>query len=157
MSAENYKPIQRAIPEAVLVGQARMSYLFWDVYDIALFAPESQWNAEQPFALTLTYLRKLKGRDIAQRSVDEMEKRGFQDQQKLTMWLRQMEELFPDVQDQTVLIGIADKQKHSHFFLHDTYLGSVNDPMFTAEFFGIWLRSDTSEPDLRRKLLGNTK
>jgi len=156
MSAENYKPIERAIPNAKLVGEARMRYLFWNVYDVALFAPNGVWDKQKPFALTLTYLRSLDGKDIAKRSIEEMQKQGFTDQQKLDKWLGQMEELFPDVKDQTVLIGIADKQQHSHFFQHDTYLGSVDDPAFTAEFFGIWLHPGTSEPALRRQLLGNT-
>lgn len=156
MSAEQFKPIQRAIPNAELVGEARMSYLFWDIYDAALFAPNGKWTEDTPYALTLTYLRDLKGKDIAKRSIEEMQKQGFIDQQKLDNWLILMEELFPDVNDQTVLIGIADKQNHSHFFLHDTYLGSVDDPAFTAEFFGIWLHPGTSEPELRRQLLGTT-
>lgn len=156
MSAEHYKSIERAIPDARLVGKARMSYMFWDIYDVALYAPQGVWNKQQPYALTLTYLRELEGKAIARRSVEEIRKRGFTDQQKLDKWLQQMEDLFPDVKDQTVLIGIADKQQHSHFFQHDTWLGSVDDPSFTAEFFGIWLHPGTSEPALRRQLLGNT-
>lgn len=155
MAADPHKSILNAVPNAQLVGQARMSYLFWDVYDVALFAPNGKWAENQPYALTLTYLRELKGEDIAKRGIEEMQKQGFTDQQKLNDWLQQMERLFPDVRDQTVLIGIADEQQHSHFFHRDTYLGAVEDIEFTQQFFGIWLHPNTSEPKLRRQLLGN--
>ena len=57
--ADSYESTEY-VPEAQLVGEARMTYLFWKVYDARLYAPEGKWQPTQPFALELKYLRKLK-------------------------------------------------------------------------------------------------
>ncbi|HDZ34840.1 MAG TPA: hypothetical protein ENH67_18590, partial [Pseudoalteromonas sp.] len=42
------------------VGEARMEYLFWDVYDAVLFTPSGNYSAgTHPIKFKLTYLRCL--------------------------------------------------------------------------------------------------
>ena len=53
--------VTSAIPGAAKVGEARYSYLFWDVYDARLFAPQGKWQPQESFALALTYLRDFDG------------------------------------------------------------------------------------------------
>ena len=151
---EAFDIISRHVPNAAKVGEARMTYLFWDVYDAELFAPNGQWSAEVPFALSLTYLRSLDGEAIAERSIEEMQKQGFNDKTKLTQWLDTMRELFPNVQDQHNLIGIQTHNGHASFYHNQTYLGTIADAEFSKQFFAIWLNEKSSEPKLRKQLLG---
>jgi hypothetical protein len=136
------------------VGEARMTYLFWDVYDATLYAPQGQWRSDMPFALQLSYLRKLHGEAIAERSIDEIRKQGFEDDTKLSQWYQSMRELFPDVTKGQSLTGIADQSRKTHFYLDDQLIGSIDDPLFTQYFFDIWLSEQTSQPKMRKQLLG---
>lgn len=145
--------VTKSVPEAHLAGQARYTYLFWDVYDARLYAPQGQWQADQPFALALTYLRGFDGEDIAERSVKEMKAQGLQDQSLLKQWRQQMTLLFPDVVEQDTITGVRTASGATHFYLNDKLLGQVDDPAFGEWFFNIWLGPNTSEPAFREKLL----
>ncbi|RXE96726.1 chalcone isomerase family protein [Pseudoalteromonas sp. PS5] len=137
------------------VGQtSRMTYLFWDVYDASLFATQGNFSATQPFALKLQYLRSLNGEDIAKRSLEEMQKQGFNDAELGDQWLTIMNNIFPDVKDETVLLGIKTAQDHTLFYHNDELIGEVKDPAFTTWFFNIWLGEKTTEPQMRNELLG---
>ncbi len=145
--------ISHYVPNAKVVGKARYTYLFWDIYDATLYAPEGSWQASQPFALELIYLRDFDGKDIAKRSVAEMRKQGLKDSQQLQEWETLMASIFPDVKPQTRLTGIADNSGSTHFYAGDEAIGEINDPEFTRWFFNIWLGSASSETKIRDQLL----
>lgn len=142
------------IPRAETVGSGRLTYLFWDVYDAALHAPAGRWQPDRPFALTLTYLRHFDGEDIAERSIRELRGLGWRDPYKLTAWDNRMRQIFPDVQPGTSLTGIYLPDGNTLFYMNGQPIGGVGDPEFGRAFFAIWLDKNTSEPGLRRKLLG---
>jgi hypothetical protein len=148
------KPVLQHVPDAQKVGAGRLSFLFWNVYDATLYAPEKRYDAVQPYALKLAYLLELKGADIAERSVEEMRKQGFKDESKLSEWQKAMEKLFPDVKEGSVLTGIRDAKGDALFYLDEVFIGSIKDKAFTERFFAIWLDKNTSEPALRKQLLG---
>ena len=148
---------QRYLPSAELVGKARMEYLFWDVYDAELYAPEGVWRENQPFALSLRYLLELDGEAIASRSVSEIREQGFDDEATLDRWYELMRATFPDVDKNTRITGIMDQKKHTRFFKNGDLIGEVREPLFGKWFFNIWLSEKTSEPELRDRLLGANK
>ena len=135
------------------VGEARFSFLFWDVYDAALYTAKASEDLTPPFALELTYLRDLDGDAIAERSIEEMRKQGADDDDKLNRWERQMKAMFPDVSEEQIITGIADNNSISHFYFNAEKIGVIDDPEFTQRFFDIWLGKNTSEPKFRAKLL----
>lgn len=146
--------IDAYVPNAGEVGEGRLSYLIWDVYDARLFAPKASWKTAGPYALSLTYLMTLEGTAIADRSIEEMRKQGFRDEVALASWHTQMRRIFPDVEKGTTLTGIHTAQGESFFFKNGTFIASIKDPEFGKHFFGIWLSERTSEPQLRQSLLG---
>jgi hypothetical protein len=146
--------VDNYVENAQLVGEGRLSYMFWDVYDASLIAPNGIWQRDKPFALKLHYLRKIDGKKIAERSVDEMRGLGITDEVKLATWHSQMRKIFPDVDDGTYLIGIRDQDGNAIFYSNDQQIGRINDVEFTNAFFDIWLNDKTTSPKLRRKLLG---
>jgi hypothetical protein len=152
--AHSATQINDQIPNAKIVGQGRLTYMLWDVYDAALYAPDGAWDEAKPFALRLSYLRHLKGKKIADRSIEEIRKQGFTDEIKLAAWHAQMKKIFPDVENGVSLTGVRTKAGETIFFKDDLEVGRINDPAFTTAFFNIWLSDKTSEPNLRRKLLG---
>ncbi len=146
--------ISRDVPKAQKVGEGRLSFLFWNVYDATLYAPGGTFSPQRPFALRLNYLITLRGADIADRSIEEMKKQGAGDEAQLAVWRQQMAAIFPDVDRGVALTGVRNAKGHTYFYRNDTPIGSIKDPKFTARFFGIWLDATTSEPGLREQLLG---
>jgi len=145
---------ERELEGMSLVGEARLSVMFWDIYDAQLYAPSGDWSRGEPFALSLTYLRDLKGRRIAERSIREMREQGFSDEAALRRWRDRLAAIIPDVRERDEVVGVADTQGHTRFYLDGQLLGEIDDPAFTRAFFDIWLGEDTSEPQLRAQLLG---
>jgi hypothetical protein len=139
-----------------LVGEARMQALFWKVYDARLYAPGGMWSEKPPFALSLTYLRDLQGDKIAERSIQEIRKQGFTDELTLARWFEELMRIIPDVSDQNEIVGLADDNAHTQFYLDGELIGEIRDPDFTRAFFSIWLGEETSEPEFRNKLLGES-
>ncbi|MDT0583192.1 chalcone isomerase family protein [Brumicola blandensis] len=162
-SAENTSPLnlnqiaERYIPEAEAVGEARLKIMFWKIYDAKLVASKGQWQANSPFALSLTYLRDFDGEDIASRSVDEMRDIGYEDEVELAKWYEQMRSVFPNVKEGENITGVLDTKKHTHFYYQGKLIGSIDDISFGQSFFDIWLHKNTSEPEMRKQLLGMTK
>lgn len=149
----NESVINQYIENPKEVGSVKFEYIFWDVYFATLYAPEGAFDADQPYALSLKYLRDFDGASIAERSVKEMKQQGFNDKQKLTEWEAVMVEIFPDVKKGQTITGISNAEGEALFYLDEQLLGTVPDPDFTSKFFDIWLSDKTSEPKLRQKLL----
>ncbi|CAM4129244.1 chalcone isomerase family protein [Pseudoalteromonas byunsanensis] len=145
---------QQLIPGARAVGDSpTLTYLFWDIYQATLYAPNGQFDSSRPFILKLHYLRDLEGKEIAKRSIEEIKKQGFKNEAKLSNWLNEMREIFPDVTNGTELYGQRTEQGSSLFFNGNTLIGQIDDPLFTKYFFAIWLSENTSEPAMRKALL----
>lgn len=146
--------ISTSVPSASVVGRGILSYAFWDVYEATLYAPKGQWNPAKPFALSIEYYHEIDGKDIADRSVQEMRRQGFSDEIKLAAWNAQMKAIFPNVKDGTVLSAVYLPGKQTTFYSESRTIGTIKGDDFGRLFFGIWLNEKTSEPELRRALLG---
>lgn len=144
------------IPNAEVVGEGRMKYMFWSVFDASLYAPDGVWSEDAPFALSLSYLRELEGEAIVQASIDEIRAQGITDQAVLDRWSAEMAEIFPDVDERTTITGVVDQEGHANFFRNGEPIGTIADPEFSRSFFNIWLGEDSSQPELRTQLLGST-
>lgn len=146
--------VQASVPGATVVGSGVLFYAFWDIYEATLFAPGGVWDANQPHALSIEYFRALDGKAIADRSVQEIRQQGFTDEVTLAAWHAQMKAIFPDVKKGTVLTAVYIPDAHTTFYKGAETIGVIKDDAFGKAFFGIWLAEKTSEPKLRRALLG---
>lgn len=138
-------------------SRGRMRFLGMRIYEISLWSPEpvaaERW-ATQPLALSLRYARSLKGRLIAERSLEEKRRQGEISAAQAERWLAAMTAAFPDVGDGDRLTGLHEPGQGASFWFNGASRGRVADPLFSERFFGIWLSPQTSEPGLRGKLLG---
>lgn len=136
------------------VGEARMEYLFWDVYDATLFTPSGSYTlGENPIRFKLTYLRDFDAKDIVKATKEQWQHLGkaalsekYTDR-LLTMW--------PNIKEGESLTLATNDQGHSIFYHNDNQVGEINDTQFATHFLAIWLSIETSEPALRKQLLGN--
>ncbi len=141
------------VPAAKKVGSGRMVYFLMPIFDATLYAPYGHYSPDKPFALSLTYLRSLNGSDIAHSGVDEMRSQGVDDA-TLAAWGKQMVAIFPDVTAGACITGVRDANGAAAFYQSGKVLGRVDDPAFASHFFAIWLGDKTSQPALRKQLLG---
>ena len=141
---------------AVWAGNARLRFWAFDVYDAQMWVnPDfraSQY-AQHGLALSLTYLRALRGKAIAERSLTEMLRQGTVATAQQEVWLGQMLATFVDVSVGDRLTGIHQPDWGARFWLNARPLPAVMDPVFSRRFFGIWLSELTSEPQMRKALL----
>lgn len=154
----------RILPGATPVGSGALRFLGMPVYHATLWAAAG-WQPGQlgrePLVLELHYQRRLRGHDIAQRSVLEMRRGGPLDRADETRWLQAMQGLFPDVEPGDRIAGLWEPARGARFVLARAggevrELGALAEPRFAERFFAIWLAPTTSQPQLRAALLGLT-
>jgi hypothetical protein len=145
-------------PAVQLQGEGRLRFLGLLVYGARLWAPAPTLTADdwpqRDFALELTYARALVGRQIAERSLQEMRRTGPLPDDEGERWLEAMTALFPDVREGDRITGVHRPEQEARFFVNGRPRGAVRDGGFARRFFGIWLAPQTSQPQLRSALLG---
>lgn len=144
----------KAVPAASLVGEGKMTFLGFGIFEAELYAPNGQYSPNKPFALKLTYLRNFKGAAIAEETAKQMRRQGMKDGPALQNWVARMTRIFPDVAKGQSLTGVRDTAGNTVFYSGSKAIGSIKDPEFTRRFFAIWLGNNTQNPDLRNKLVG---
>jgi hypothetical protein len=140
------------------VGESRLAWLIWDIYDAVLYSPTGTYAPHPPYVLELTYLRALDGAQVAAKTRQELKRLGVNDDAKLTQWQTQLTAWFQGIKPGTRLAAIRQTHAATTFVRDDRILlGTITDPLFTKAFFEIWLGERSLRPDLRRQLLGQTK
>lgn len=152
-ASANTGPASQYIPNAQKVGEARYKVLFWKVFDAALYAPEGQFDKNEPFVLSLSYLRKIRGEQIVDQSISEIKQQGKATTEQLAQWREALLKIIPDVDTSSTITGVRTAQGAAAFFLNGSPIGTVEDPAFTPLFFDIWLGEETSNQKFRNTLL----
>jgi hypothetical protein len=143
------------LPGAQWSGSARLRFFGFDVYDAHLWvAPgfKPAQFAQHALALELSYLRALSGRDIAERSLKEMKRAGDLPATQSQRWLAALQDAIPDVKAGDRITGLHSPSAGARFWHNGQPRPAVRDPEFSRLFFGIWLSSVTSEPQMRNGL-----
>lgn len=156
--ASNVEPTaSAALSGKQTVGSSLFRYWGFDVYQATLHAPagfDARRFEQQRFGLALQYRRAFKGSDIAQRSIDEMQAIAPLTPQQASDWTAAMQRAFPDVKAGDELLGVHVPGSGARFYFNGQLRATVDDPAFSARFFGIWLSPSTSAPALRTALIG---
>ena len=141
-----------------LVGQHLFKFFGLEIYHISLWS-SSEWNPDQwnqqSFALSLVYSRNLSGEEIAKRSIAEIKRQVDLSDAAEQQWLNQLRALIPSVKPGDRLTGVYQPSAGLVFWLDSKKLGEIKDPTLSEAFMGIWLSTKTSEPKMRKKLLGS--
>ena len=158
----NASTYSKAIESYELHGKATYRFFLIDVYVATLMKDpvkymnvdlSSNWENKKNILLQLDYKISAKGKDIADRSMDEMKKQSELTNKDASSWLSQMTDLFPDVKPGDSITGIYNQLGHTEFYFNQTYLGSITSDAFSRHFFRIWLSDDSSSPKFTKKLL----
>ena len=151
------REVAAGLPDARLLGSGELRFFGLPIYDARLWVGpvfDAAAPAAFPLALELDYRRALDGGRIAERSLVEMQRVGGFSAALGGQWLAAMRSLFPDVQRGDRLTGLYRPGQGLAFFFHARPIGELADADFARRFIGIWLAPETSQPRLRRQLLG---
>jgi hypothetical protein len=145
------------VPNLEARGSGELTFMMLPVYSAYFYCTEPArcgWSPEQLFALQLVYHRSLVGAKIAERSIEEIAKLGYGTPDQRARWAALMKQFFVDVVAGDHITGLNLPQLGVRFYYNGKPLGEIRDQEFARAFFGIWLDPRTSEPGLRKKLLG---
>ena len=157
---------QRVPPEVAaelgsprLLGRGRLRVMGFHVYDARLWSTQplagSDWHS-RTLALEIEYARRLGGRAIAERSLEEMRRQREIPREQASRWLDSLVATLPDVAEGDRITGVQRPGEGARFFANGTLRGEVRDAEFPRLFFGIWLSDQSSQPALRAALLGGS-
>ncbi|MCE9679487.1 chalcone isomerase family protein [Shewanella sp. AS1] len=137
------------------IGEGEMTYLFWTLYQAELFAQSVPYQSElaQDKALRIRYYRAIDKGDLIQATADQWQHLGYSDT-NIKDWLLPLSQIWPDVEAGDELMLFVTQDGQSHFYFGEQPIGVIPDPRFGEAFLSIWLSKNTSEPRLRKQLLG---
>ncbi len=140
-----------------LIGSGNLSFFGINLYKASLFSSpnfDHKYPFKVNFALEIKYFKNFRKEKIANISKKEMNKLNLYKEQDLKIWHEWMIVEFPDISTSDVLTGVFSPTFGLKLFHNNSLIAINNDIEFAKAFFSIWLHKDTSEPALRRKLLG---
>ncbi|WP_374538713.1 chalcone isomerase family protein [Chitinimonas taiwanensis] len=144
------------LPGAQAVGAGEMRWFGLKLYDAQLFSSAKPLDPRRPYALVLTYARQFQAKRIVAASLEQMEKLGAPKAQ-FPRWAEYMQRGFVDVQAGERITGVHLPGQGARFYAGERLTAAIDDPEFAQWFFAIWLDAKTSEPGLRRQLLGEAQ
>ena len=148
-SAQGLEPY---LSGAKLLGQGRMTYWGFDLYDAKLFVTDNK--SQSGFALKIDYLKSFKGDALRDQTVKEMIQLGVPEARR-RQWADALKEIFPNISSGHSLTAIYRPNLGTLFLHNGQYIGEVSGEEFSQAFFGIWLDPRTTAPHLRRQLLSD--
>lgn len=143
-----------AVAGASEAGGGALRYFGLLVYDAKLWTAGSRFDADAPFALGIRYALNIKGFKLAEESVSQWRRMRYGFDDKYAAWEAEMRRIFPDVKPGDELVGVHLPGKGAQFYFNGKAAGEVPDRAFARAFFAIWLDERTTEPGLRRALIG---
>lgn len=136
------------------VGEAKLEFLFWDIYHSELYSSTGNFNQQAyPLALKIRYLRNIDARDLVEKTEEEWQKLGYSEEQ-MGPWLAQISDIWPDIVKGDELLLVVEEDKSSRFYHNQALIGNMPDSSFGPSFLAIWLDENCSFPKLRDKLVG---
>jgi hypothetical protein len=146
----NRSLVVKNISQVESLGQGRMTYWGFTLYDAKLFASKEPKGG---IALNIQYLRKFEANALVEQTLDELKNLGVSDTQRAE-WTDPLAKAFKTVQEGDSITAIKKPQGGTQFFYNGQFVSEISGEPFSQAFFGIWLHPKTSAPHLRKVLLG---
>lgn len=138
-----------------LVGKAKFSFLFWDIYQSQLQTSTGDFpvDAEKDSVLyEIQYLVDITQENLLESTVEQWQHVGIS-ANVYQKYITELSAIWPDISEGDTL-ALFVQADHSRFYFNGEYIGKIVESAFAADFLAIWLSEKTSEPKLRQQLLG---
>ena len=134
-------------------GAGSFSKMLLHVYDAALWTDAKTWSADTTYALEIRYAMNFSTSSLVDRSISEMERSGKMSADEKSLYYKDLAARFHDVKSGDIITALYVPKKGGYFYYNGKPQGTVMDAARMQRFLGIWLGAQTSEPELRAKLL----
>lgn len=145
------------ISQVKSVGSAKFSMLFWDIYQSTLYTATGRYEQgiiNQPMLFQIKYLRDIRADDLIEKTAEQWRHIGVLEN-KFSPFIPQLKAIWPNI-NQGDSLSLYVKDGVSYFYCNEKPIGQINDENFGPMFLDIWLSSKTSQPKLRKQLIGET-
>lgn len=138
----------------VQVGNATFTFLFWDIYNSRLFTKTGKYddNSGQDLLFKINYLKDISADELIKRTVEQWQHLKY-DESKYQHYIPKMKSIWPDIKSGDSLT-LYRKNQTTIFYFNNEEVGNINDKSFSNLFLDIWLSNNTSQPKLRKQLIG---
>ncbi|MFT6984640.1 MAG: hypothetical protein ACJAT7_000437 [Psychromonas sp.] len=137
-----------------MVGQGEMSWLFINLYHASFYSQSGEYQEQvYPQALKIVYQQDIDKEDLVSATEKEWRKLSLNNKQYQN-WLTELTQLWPDIKKGDQLLFRVEADGRGLFYHNNQLLGGINSDQFSAAFLSIWLSKNSSEPKLRKQLLG---
>lgn len=139
------------------VGKAKFMFLFWDIYKSALFTKTGRFddNSSADLIYKIKYLKDITAKELIKRTVEQWQHLKV-DESQYQSFIPLLEAIWPDIKTGDSLT-LYRSQSTSVFYFNNKNIGEIQSNKFGKLFVDIWLSPNTSEPKLRKALLGQER
>ena len=157
--AELPPSVRGAGSELMRVGQGRLTWLGFGIYEASLWSPDGRFAGfvdGKAVALALWYERKFSRQQLIDITTGEWERLELAPAPVRQAWARELAAIWTDVARGDNMTAVVVPGRPTLFYDGDRLLGQVDDPAFGPAYLSIWLDSRTAIQELRAQLLGKT-
>lgn len=147
------KEVAGTIKQETAYGEGKLQRLLFVAYKASLWTDAKAWSYDAPFALSITYNMGFAKDDLVDRTISEMAGQS-ESPTPAESYREVLNKAFTDVKDGERFTALFTAKKSVRFYHNGRFTSEVADPVFAKRFFDIWLSPKTTEPALRRGLLG---
>jgi hypothetical protein len=136
------------------LGAGELRWLGMRVYRASLWVAGERFDRSDPFALRILYDISVARDRLVETSIEEIERLGWQGEERLSRWSKMLSGVFPDVKGGEEIVGVHLGGGRARFFHQGRPVGELSDPELVRAFFAIWLDERSRSAQLREQLLG---
>lgn len=146
--------VQAAIPAPQPVGQATFTWLFWDLFDGALWSADGRFSWDEPFALTLTYRTDFSAEELTDQTIGELDRLTNWPDETLAALRGEVARCMADVGEGDRFTATGAAADRVVLYLNGQQRCALEKPGLRSNFFRIWLSEDSQFPERTRQLTG---
>lgn len=149
-----------------MVGQAKLTWFIFDIYESRLRAPDGRYQVSadvspHPFALEIYYQRDVTKQQLLEVTDEQWQKLGVK-QQRRQQWLSELNKMYPNIKKGDELAYVTDGKAGQFLYRRagdasPKTVGYVEDEGLNDAFLSIWLSPNTEFPKLREQLIGQVR
>lgn len=151
-NSHNQSLVSKNMGQVESLGQGRMTYWGFTLYDAKLFASKEPKGG---IALDIHYLRNFEANALVEQTLNELKNLGVSETQRAE-WADPLAKAFKTVKPGDSITAIRKPEGSTQFFYNGQFVSEIAGESFSQAFFGIWLHPKTSAPQLRKVLLGQS-
>lgn len=136
------------------LGRGELHKLVFHVYSASFWTDAETWEQDKPYALYIKYFKDISKEGFLKRTLKELKRHPDMTDELLAEFERKLGFIYPDVVSGDSITALYTPDEGVLFCHNDNKLGWIKNPELIVPFFEIWLGEHTSEPELRKQLLG---